>query len=110
MSIVQKIKELQAAIKEEFPEGGVSISVVAVDATSTLETEIIEDKPVFQFNPEDFTIDKLKTLLNGYARKHGLDATFELIVALTGGSKKPEDIPKEHWAIIAEKCMTEGTA
>ena len=117
MSLVQKIKELQEAIRKEFPDGGVSVSVVGLDAASQEDPEnkpseyvdAIEEKPpVIPVNEETTTIDDIKKLLNGYAAKHGVETAFGLVEKLTGGSKNPADIPKEKYAYVVQACMVEG--
>ena len=120
MSLVQKIKELQEAIKKEFPEGGVSISVVAIDwkdqidqtdqnnPSEYVEKMDTEKQPILPVKEETTTIDDIKKLLNGYAAKHGVDAAFGLVEKLTGGSKNPADIPKEKYGYVVQACMVEG--
>ena len=123
MSLVQKIKELQEAIKIEFPEGGVSISVVGLDAVKSTDTELaptpenkpseyvekIDEKPpILPVNEDTTTLEDIKKLLNGYAAKNGVEKAFGLVEKLTGGSKNPADIPKEKYAYIVQACMVEG--
>lgn len=116
MSLIQKIKELQEAIRTEFPEGGVSISVVGLEGdqphenkpTEYVEKVDTEKPPVIPVNEDTTTLDDIKKLLNGYAAKHGVEAAFGLVEKLTGGSKNPADIPKEKYGHIVQACMVEG--
>lgn len=118
--LIQKIKELQDAIKKEFPEGGVSISVVGLEQGETDLTqpenkptkyvETLGDKPpILPIDPDSIDIGKIKELLNGYARENGTEAAFSLVEKLTGGSKNPADIPKDKWAYVAQAVMVEGS-
>jgi hypothetical protein len=116
MSLVKKIRALQEAIKAEFPEGGVSISVVGLEGdqphenkpTEYVEKMDTEKPPVIPVNEDTTTLDDVKKLLNGYAAKHGVEVAFGLVEKLTGGSKNPADIPKEKYSYVVQACMVEG--
>jgi hypothetical protein len=70
----------------------------------TLGTE----PPVLPIDTDSLDMDKIKTLLNGYAKKHGVEAAYGLVEKLSGGSKNPADIPKDKYSYMVEACLVEG--
>ena len=53
-------------------------------------------------NTEGSTLDEIKMMLNGIAKNIGIEKTYELIEKLTpSGTRKPEDILKENYYVIA---------
>jgi hypothetical protein len=53
-------------------------------------------------------MDKIKTLLNAYAARHGVEAAFGLVEKLSGGSKNPADIPKDQYSYLVQACIVDG--
>jgi len=123
-TLVDKIRELKALMQQEFPEGGVSIAIIGETYNSqpvkphatekhepTEYVKTLEQRPpILPIEESNLTMDKIKSLLNAYAAKHGVDAAFGLVEKLSGGSKNPADIPKEKYSYLLQASMVDGVS
>ena len=106
-TLIEKIKELKELMQKEFPEGGVSITIIG--DSSPKKSQINNNvPPVPPIDTDSLDMDKIKTLLNGYAKQHGVEAAYTLVEKLTGGSKSPADIPKDKYSYLVQACIVEG--
>ena len=118
--MIKAIENLKTAINTICPASEVTLSIKILSAEAPAPVENEAPAPVNAGAPapvkaeepapvnaerattEGSTLDEIKMMLNGIAKNIGIEKTYELIEKLTpSGTRKPEDILKENYYVIA---------
>ena len=118
--MIKAIENLKTAINTICPASEVTLSIKILSAEAPAPVENEAPAPVNAGAPapvkaeepapvnaerattEGSALDEIKMMLNGIAKNIGIEKTYELIEKLTpSGTRKPEDILKENYYVIA---------